>query len=74
MRGTVYWMNSPMGRAILVALGFIVAMAGLIFFTGVAAVALMILGLVILIVGAGLGGPAGVRRRGDLPPGAPDRR
>ena len=71
MRDLVFWMNAPMGRAVTVALGFAIAIAGIVFFTGLATVVLVVLGMVVLIVGAGLGGPAGVRRRRS--PGDPPR-
>ncbi len=69
MRDVVTWMNTPIGRAVLVGVGAAIVFAGIIFLTGVAMVVVMVLGMVVLLVGAGLGGPRGVRHSRPPPDG-----
>lgn len=55
MDGLVRVMGTPIGRLSTAAVGFLIAMAALVLLTGVVQVVVVILGMVVFILGAGIG-------------------
>ncbi|MEX1022604.1 MAG: hypothetical protein WD800_00145 [Dehalococcoidia bacterium] len=70
MDGTISFFNSPTGRVILLGVGFITWMAAIFFAVGVAQIALIGFGLMLIFLAAALGDSPrrdpGPWSRGDL--------